>query len=256
MKVLLTNDDGLHAPGIEAFRAAVADLCDLWMVAPHEERSGASHGLTMNGPLRIDPLGERRFATSGTPVDCVYLAIHSLLGGMPQVVLSGINKGANLGDDVIYSGTVAAAREAALNGIQALAVSLATEGQSGEELHFDTAARVAVLVLQRIMNDPLPPGVFLNLNVPNVPLKELRGVHVCPLGRRHYDPWVEARTDPRGKTYYWVGGAPLGTGMGEGTDGWWVSRGFASLTPLGLDTTREDQLEKLKSWSISLGETQ
>ena len=252
MKILLTNDDGLHAPGIEVFGRVVPRFGDLWVVAPHEERSGASHALTMNEPLRVLDHGPQRYASTGTPVDCVYLAIHSIIGGMPDLVLSGINKGANLGDDVLYSGTVGAAREAALNDLPALAVSLATTGK-GTELHFDAAGEIAARVIAALIKDPLPPGVFLNLNVPNLPLNELQGIKVCGLGRRHYTPLVEERHDPRHKPYYWIGGEPLGAGMGEGTDGWWVSRGYASLTPLGLDATQSDQLQRLSNWTLSKG---
>ena len=252
MKILLTNDDGLHAPGIAAFEIAAQKLGDLWVVAPHQERSGASHSLTMNEPLRIHRHGSQRFSTTGSPVDCVYLGIHSLLGGMPDLVLSGVNKGANLGDDVLYSGTVGAAREAALNGLPALAVSLATEG-GGETLHFESAAAVAAQVIEKYCSASLPAGTFLNLNVPNLPLSDLGGIAVCGLGRRHYDPWVEERRDPRQKAYYWIGGAPSGSGMTEGTDGWWVSRGYASLTPLGLDSTQHEQLGIIETWALNQG---
>lgn len=253
MKILLTNDDGLHAPGINAFEAATEHLGDLWVVAPHEERSGASHALTMNAPLRIHAHADQRFSCTGTPVDCVYLAIHSLLGGMPALVLSGINKGANLGDDVLYSGTVGAAREAALNDLPALAVSLATEGGGGA-VHFESAASIACQVIAEYVRNPLPPGVFLNLNVPNLPLDQIRGIKICGLGRRHYDPLVEERHDPRQKPYYWIGGAPTGSGMNEETDGWWVARGYASLTPLGLDATQRDQLDSIGFWTLKKGQ--
>ena len=252
MKILLTNDDGLHAPGIAAFEEVTAHFGDLWVVAPHEERSGASHSLTMNEPLRIHAHDRQRFSCTGTPADCVYLAIHSLLGGMPSLVLSGINKGANLGDDVLYSGTVGAAREAAINELPALAVSLATEGGGGE-VHFESAAVIARQVAEEYVKNPLPPGVFLNLNVPNLPLAEIKGLKVCGLGRRHYDPLVKERQDPRQKPYYWIGGAPTGSGMTEGTDGWWIARGYASLTPLGLDATQHDQLDLVGSWPLNKG---
>jgi len=252
MKILLTNDDGLHAPGIAALEAVAPRFGDLWVVAPHQERSGASHALTMNEPLRIHEHGRQRFSSTGTPVDCVYLGIHSLLGGVPDLVLSGINKGANLGDDVHYSGTVGAAREAALNGLPALAVSLATEGGGGTP-HFESAAAIACKVIAEYCARSLPSGVLLNLNVPNLPLSDIQGIQVCGLGRRHYDPWVEERIDPRQKRYFWIGGAPAKSGMSEGTDGWWVSRGYASLTPLGLDATQRELVESVGTWNLNKG---
>jgi len=169
---------------------------------------------------------------------------------MPSLVVSGINKGANLGDDVLYSGTVGAAREAALNGLPALAVSLATEGR-GAKNYFDTAANIASRVIEQMGSDPLPPGVFLNLNVPNLPLDAIKGIRVCPLGRRHYEPWVERREDPRGKNYYWIGGEPVVSGMIEECDGWWIGQDFASLTPLGLDATQRDWIPHLSDWKLS-----
>ena len=249
MKILLTNDDGLHAPGIAALADAIGEKYDLWVVAPHEERSGASHALTMNAPLRVIPHGSQRFATSGTPVDCVYLGIHDLLGGMPDLVISGINRGANLGDDVLYSGTVGAAREAALNDLPALAVSLASDG--GKD-HFSAAATLALLVVEQMVANPLPGGTYLNLNVPNRPLDEILGLKVCGLGRRHYEPLVERRDDPRSKPYFWIGGEPLGLGMTEGTDGWWIRKGFASLTPMGLDATQTEWIAPVSDWPMLL----
>ena len=250
MKILLTNDDGLHAPGISVFNVAIAEMGEVWVVAPHQERSGASHSLTMNEPIRVQAHGERRFSATGPPVDCVYLGIHNLLGSTPDLVLSGINKGANLGDDVLYSGTVGAAREAALNDIPALAVSLASE-TGPEDFHFDTAAALAVDVISQMVNRSLPPGIFLNLNVPNRPLDTVAGIKVCGLGRRHYNPLVERRHDPRNKPYYWIGGEPVGEGMQEGSDGWWIRKGFATLTPLGLDTTQADWVPRINDWTLS-----
>jgi len=248
MFVLLTNDDGIHAPGLSALAAALGDVERTITVAPAEEQSGMSHALTMNRPLRIAEHGDQRWAVTGTPVDCVYVAIHRLCDGMPTVVVSGINKGANLGDDVFYSGTVGAAREAALNGIPALAVSLDLS-HGAAALHFDTAGQIAAAVLRRMVDSPLPDGCYLNLNVPNLPLEAVQGVAVCPLGKRHYEPLVEEHVDPRGKPYFWIGGHPVGEKMPDGTDGNWIARGYATLTPLGLDNTAVDRLAGAVTWS-------
>ena len=247
MRVLLTNDDGIHAPGLGALEKRMDSAWALTTVAPAEEQSGMSHALTMNSPLRVSGHGDGRWAVTGTPVDCVYLALHKLCTSVPSLVVSGINKGANLGDDVFYSGTVGAAREAALNGIPALAVSLnIPEGDT--RLYFETAAAVAVAVIQQIVEEPLPEGCFLNLNVPNLPAREVKGVVACPLGQRHYEPLVEERLDPRGKTYFWIGGHPVGEKMMAGSDGNWIAEGYATLTPLGLDNTARDHLPRADRW--------
>lgn len=247
MTVLLTNDDGIHAAGLAAMASALAGLKPLITVAPSEEQSGMSHALTMHQPLRVGDHGEGRWSVSGTPVDCVYVALHRICTGEPTLVVSGINKGANLGDDVFYSGTVGAAREAALNGIPSLAVSLDLT-QGADVPHFETAAEIALDVVWRMLESRLPRGVYLNLNVPNLPIHQIRGVAVCPLGRRHYEPLVEERFDPRGKRYFWIGGHPVGEKMVEGSDGNWVSKGYATLTPLGLDNTAMEHLADAVKW--------
>ena len=247
MTVLLTNDDGIHATGLAAMASALAGLKPLITVAPSEEQSGMSHALTMHQPLRIRDHGDCRWSVSGTPVDCVYVALHRVCSIEPTLVVSGINKGANLGDDVFYSGTVGAAREAALNGIPSLAVSLDLS-QGADVLHFETAAEIAKQVVSKMLDISLPRGVYLNLNVPNLPMAQVFGVAVCPLGRRHYEPLVEERMDPRGKRYFWIGGHPVGEKMVDGTDGNMVSKGYATLTPLGLDNTAIEHLVDAVKW--------
>jgi 5'-nucleotidase len=222
-------------------------------VAPLQEQSGMSHALTMNRPLRVIDFGDDRWAVDGTPVDCVYVAIHKLLPEVPSLVVSGINLGANLGDDVFYSGTVGAAREAALSGIPSLAVSLDMTDAS-ERPYFETASAFAMAVITAMESADLPSGVFLNLNVPNRPLENVHGLAVCPLGKRHYEPIVEERRDPRGKPYYWIGGDPVGELMGEGTDGSWIAKGYATLTPLGLDNTAQEHLPTIQKWAIPMAE--
>ena len=247
MTVLLTNDDGINAAGLATMASALSGIETLITVAPSEEQSGMSHALTMHQPLRIRDHGDCRWSVSGTPVDCVYVALHRLCSMGPTLVVSGINKGANLGDDVFYSGTVGAAREAALNGIPSLAVSLDLS-QGTDALHFETAAEIAMQVVSRMQKNPLPRGIYLNLNVPNLPMDRVVGIAACPLGRRHYEPLVEERVDPRGKRYFWIGGYPVGEKMVEGTDGNMVSKGYATLTPLGLDNTAMEHLGDAVKW--------
>lgn len=253
MTILLTNDDGLHAPGLAEMGRALESRRPIQCVAPLQEQSGMSHALTMNRPLRVVGSGDGRWAVDGTPVDCVYVALHKLLPEMPTMVISGINLGANLGDDIFYSGTVGAAREAALSGLPSLAVSLDLSDSSAKP-HFRTAGAFALAVISAMEASSLPPGVFLNLNVPNRPIKNVNGLVVCPLGRRHYDPIVEERRDPRGKPYYWIGGDPVGELMAEGTDGSWMAKGYATLTPLGLDSTAQEHLSTLQQWAIPVPE--
>jgi 5'-nucleotidase len=255
MTFLLTNDDGIDAPGIAVLHTALSDRGAVDVVAPATERSGASHALTMHEVLRSRPMGSRRWAVAGTPVDCVYVAVHKLLAQRPSMVVSGINRGANLGDDVHYSGTVGAAREGALMGIPALAVSLHVDHVRARRLsgspHFDTAAHFALQVIDHLADNPLPPTVFLNLNVPDVPMAEVLGLRVCGLGRRHYAPMVEERRDPRNRPYFWIGGDPIEGQMDAGTDGWWAEQGWATLTPIQLDSTAVDTVAALQSLETS-----
>jgi len=254
MRVLLTNDDGVHSPGLQVLREALLTGHDCLVSAPLRERSGASHTLTMLEPIRTRTTGSAQWAVDGSPVDCVYLALHEFLESPPDFVISGINKGANLGDDVYYSGTVGAAREACLCGLPAMAVSLDTEpwivGSEAGRSHWETAVALALRVMAAAVADPLPEGVFLNLNVPNRPLEDLPDVQICRLGRRHYEPVVERRVDPRGKDYYWIGGEPVGETMGEGTDGWYGARGYPTLTPMGLDTSAHAVFDHCTRWGL------
>jgi 5'-nucleotidase len=244
---LLTNDDGIEAPGLAALRDAVGDLADCWTVAPATEQSAKSHALTMHEPLRVVEHGPRRFSVTGTPADCVYLAVNHLLPERPAMVLSGINRGSNLATDVHYSGTVAAAREASVMDIPALAASLWT-GDSPP--HWDTAAAVVKRLVRELRAHGLPPGVLINLNVPDVPLDKLRGVRAAAMGRRWYVPLVEAKTDPRGRRYFWIGGDHERFDDVPDTDGPLCEEGFATVTPLMLDLTAHSFLPTLKSWNL------
>jgi 5'-nucleotidase len=245
--ILITNDDGLHARGIQALTEGIELLGAVVVVAPWQERSGASHALTMHHALRAWQASDGRYAVEGTPVDCVYLGVHEVLPERPEMVVSGINRGANLGDDVFYSGTVGAAREGALMGIPSLAVSLHLDGRRGPDSpHFDSAVHFATRVVRWMQSGALSPETFLNLNVPDRPLSKIHGLKICPLGRRHYEPRIEARKDPRGRPYYWVGGEPVEDTMAKGSDGTWIAQGWATLTPITLDQTAHSELQKLE----------
>lgn len=247
MDLLLTNDDGIDARGLHALEAELAALGTTWTVAPRVEQSSKGHGFSLLHPVRVEEHGERRWSVTGTPADCAYLALHHVLPVAPKLVISGINHGSNLGSDVFYSGTVAAAMEAVFQGVPAVAVSLhRAPGQP--YTHFDTAAAVAARVVRGVLARGLPPRVCLNVNVPDVPLAELKGIRAAAQGWRHYEPGVDERHDPRGNAYYWLGGAHRGFEPLPDTDGPVVERGFASVTPLRADLTATDLLGELQGW--------
>ena len=244
MHILLSNDDGYFAPGLAALAETLAPFAKVTVVAPERDRSGASNSLTLDRPLSVRRASNGFFHVNVTPTDCVHLAVTGLLDDLPDMVISGVNHGANMGDDTIYSGTVAAATEGFLLGIPSLAISLVANGND----HFVTAARVAVEMAQRFMRSPLGQPALLNINVPDVPYEELRGIEVTRLGRRHKaEPVVKAST-PRGETVYWVGAAGGEQDAGEGTDFNAVSRTMVSVTPLQIDLTRFAQLQEIKGW--------
>lgn len=247
MRVLLSNDDGIDAPGLHALEAAVAPLGEVWTVAPATEQSAKSHSFSMHEPLRVTPRGPRRHAVSGTPADAVYLAVHAILPARPDLVVSGINRGSNLATDVHYSGTVAAAREGAAFDIPAVAVSLHLPGEP-TTLHWETAQAVVRAVLDRLLTHGLPAGTVLNVNVPNVPLAELHGIVPAPLSRRRYLPLVQENTDPRGRKYYWIGGPHERFEGDDATDGPLCEAGWAVVTPLELDITAHGVLDAVRAW--------
>ena len=244
MKILVSNDDGYLATGINVLADALSEIADVVVVAPDRNRSAASNSLTLSDPLRVSKVSENRYRVNGTPSDCVHLALTGFLEEEPDLVVSGINHGANLGDDVIYSGTVAAAMEGRFLGFPTIAVSLV-----GHRLqHFDTAARVATDLVQRLERDPLPSEFIFNVNVPNVPYDELNGVRVARLGFRHKsEPVVKAR-DPHGRTIFWVGPAGTSQDAGEGTDFHALEQGAAAITPLKVDLTRHEALPQVTEW--------
>ena len=241
--VLVTNDDGIHAAGLAALADALAPLGEVWVVAPEREQSACGHALTLHRPLRAVPMGERRFAVNGTPSDCVNLAVLGFLPERPVLVASGINHGANLGDDVTYSGTVSAAMEATLLGVPALAVSLL---DGGELAHASAAARI---VAMRVLVEGLPRKTLVNVNVPP---QAPRGLRVTRLGHRVYSDKIVEQSDPRGRTHYWIGaGAPAWEAL-DGTDMGAIHDGYIAVTPLHLDLTNHGAVARMDDWSAAL----
>jgi 5'-nucleotidase len=244
MKILLSNDDGYRAPGLQVLAAELARFAELSVVAPDRDRSGASNSLTLDVPIRAERLENGFIRVNGTPTDCVHLAITGLLDEEPDLVVAGINHGANLGDDVIYSGTVAAATEGRFRGRPALAVSI----NSHEPKHLETAAAVAGKLIRGLGDGALTASTILNINVPDLPLSELRGIRATRLGHRHKAEPVERILDPRGRPMFWVGPAGPEQDAGEGTDFHAVRSGYVSVTPLKVDLTRHESIEPLNRW--------
>ena len=248
MRLLISNDDGIDAPGIAALADAASAFGDVWVVAPDRERSAHGHAFTMHEPLRAHPRGPQRFAVSGTPADAVYLGIHKLLPEPPALVLAGINDGSNLGNDVFYSGTVAAAMEGALLGLPAIAISL--HKRAGDKVrHWETAQDVARRVIANVLAEGLPRRTLLNVNVPNVPLSRLAGLKTCVLGERRYHPLVLERLDPRGRTYYWIGGDHDTFVEVAESDGLAIDADWATVTPIVPDVTHHDALPQVRRWT-------
>lgn len=244
MRILLSNDDGYFAPGIAALAQALSSLGTVTVVAPERDRSGASNSLTLDRPLSVKKAANGFYYVNGTPTDCVHLAVTGLLDALPDMVVSGVNHGANMGDDTIYSGTVAAATEGFLLGIPSLAISLAAAGRD----HFDTAATIARGLVERYLRQPMAEPLLLNVNVPDVPLGELRGSVVTRLGKRHKAEPVVKAVNPRGDPIYWVGAAGSAQDAGEGTDFFAVANRQVSLTPLQMDLTRFQQMDSVRQW--------
>lgn len=244
MRILLSNDDGYFAPGLAALADAMRAVGDVTVVAPERDRSGASNSLTLDRPLRVRRSHTGFLYVDGTPTDCVHLAVTGLLEHLPDIVVSGVNDGANMGDDTIYSGTVAAATEGFLLGLPSIAVSMVSRSQG----HFATAARVAAELVERVMRCPPTAPMLLNVNVPDRPYEALAGLQVTRLGKRHKaQPAIPTR-NPRGETVYWVGAAGSAQDAGEGTDFHVVEQGGVSVTPLQMDLTFFDQLPMLNDW--------
>ncbi|GAA5192437.1 hypothetical protein GCM10025772_21710 [Ferrimonas gelatinilytica] len=244
MKILVSNDDGVHAPGIKALSDALTQVAQITTVAPDRNCSGASNSLTLTNPLRTQTLENGYIQVNGTPTDCVHLAIRELIDEEPDLVVSGVNAGANLGDDTLYSGTVAAAMEGRHLGLPAIAVSLV-----GRELkHYDTAAQITRQIVELLMAEPLPKEYILNINVPDCPMDEIKGIKVTRLGNRHKSEGMVRTTDPAGRRIFWLGPPGLEQDAGEGTDFHAVAHGYVSITPLKVDLTAHQQLDTLKQW--------
>lgn len=244
MKILVSNDDGYQSPGLAALADALATLAEVFVVAPERDRSGASNSLTLDVPLRATRTTNGYIRVDGTPSDCVHLAITGLLDEEPDLVVAGINHGPNLGDDVIYSGTVAAATEGRFLGRPAMAISM----DAHEPRHLETGARVARDLVMRLRHNALPSSIVLNVNVPDLPYEQIAGFAATRLGHRHRAEPVTPAQDPRGRRIYWVGPAGPEQDAGPGTDFYAVRRGLVSVTPLQVDLTRHDTIEPLEHW--------
>lgn len=244
MKILVSNDDGYRARGLRALAAALGEIAEVTVVAPDRNRSGASNSLTLESPLRVRHESERLLSVNGTPTDCVHLALTGLLEEEPDMVVSGINHGPNLGDDVLYSGTVAAAMEGRFLGLPALALSMAGEPAR----HFETGARVATELVQRLGNSALPADTILNVNIPDLAYGDLRGFRATRLGHRHRAEAAFEARDPRNRKIYWIGPAGPEQDAGPGTDFEAVNSGYVSVTPLQVDLTRYVALDEVANW--------
>ena len=246
MKILVSNDDGFRATGIRLLREALATLAEVTVVAPDRNKSGASNSLTLDVPLRVFEAEPGVYFVPGTPTDCVHLAISGLFDFEHDMVVSGVNDGPNLGDDVLYSGTVAAAVEGRFLGLPTIAVSLCTTSTGGG--HFETGAEVARLLVARLLEEPLQATLILNVNVPDVPFAQLKGFRASRLGYRHRSAPVMRAQDPRGRPVYWVGPAGPEQDAGPGTDFDTIAQGYVSVTPLQVDLTRHGALPELGRW--------
>lgn len=248
MKILLSNDDGCQAPGLVCLRKHLLEAHEVRTVAPDRNRSGASHSLTLMRPLRVQQHDDGTMCVDGTPTDCVHLALQGLIDFKPDLVVSGINAGSNLGDDTLYSGTVAAAMEGRQLGYAALAIS----NVSHTPEHLDTAGRVTMRLIEQLQAQPLPLDTILNVNVPDVPFDALRGFEVTRTGHRHRSEEVLKSRDPRGRPIYWIGAAGAEADCGPGTDFHAVANNRVAITPLLVDLTRYSMLEQLQQWAVHL----
>jgi 5'-nucleotidase len=247
VKILVTNDDGITSPGLQALADAMRKLGNVWVVAPDRERTAVGHALTLHKPLRVTRLGRQVFSVNGTPSDCVNLAV-SLMRTSPALVISGINRGVNLGDDVTYSGTVSAALEGTLVGVPSIAIS-----QEGlEAFRFAVAADYARRIAHMVLRFGLPEETLLNVNVPDRPHRKIKGVRFTSLSRRRFENPIIEKEDPHGRKYYWIAGTRVSWERRKDSDHEAVRRGFVSVTPIHLDVTNYGMLEQFRSWEAML----
>jgi 5'-nucleotidase len=249
--ILISNDDGIHSEGLQALTSALKKIARVVVIAPDREKSGVSHSLTLQRPLRVDRVKPGIYAVDGTPTDCINLAINKILKEKPALVASGINKGGNLGDDITYSGTVSAAIEGRLLGVPSFAISLVTRNN----YRFDIASKIAAEIAKEILTKGLPEDTLLNVNVPNVDEREIKGIKITRQGKRIYSDAVVEKTDPRGRKYYWIAGEEIGFEKRKGTDILAVNNNYISITPLHLDLTNYRSLRQLRYWEGSLNKT-
>jgi len=247
MRILVTNDDGVHGKGIEHLVRALSGLGEVYVVVPDRQRSAASHSLTLDKPLRIQKIEEKKYLVNGTPSDCVRLGILGLMKEEVELVVAGINNGPNLGDDVSYSGTVGAALEGTLLEVPSFAVSLAVTGG----YHFEVAANFARFLAEKIIQEGLPKSIYLNVNIPDLALDEIRGVEITRQGKRIYGKEILERMDPRGEKYYWIAGENISGISEQGTDIAAIEHSKISITPLSVDRTDYKTVEALKRWNLN-----
>jgi 5'-nucleotidase len=246
MRILVTNDDGIHAPALRVLQEQLREFGPVTVVAPDRDQSASSHALTLSRPLRVNRIADDFFSVDGTPTDCVVISANGLLPEPPELVVSGINHGPNMGEDVTYSGTVAAAMEGVMQGVPSLAVSLVTH----EPADFVDPARFVRNLVRRVIEQGMQRGTLLNVNMPHRPWSEIRGVRITRLGTRIYRDSLVEKTDPRGRTYYWIGGLEPVWQHEEGTDFQAVEEGYISITPLSLDLTDYKTLVEMESWRL------
>lgn len=251
MLILVSNDDGVHSQGIRILADALRGMGDVYIIAPDRERSAASHALTLHKPLRLENYGGNIYSVNGTPTDCINLGVNGLLQRKPDLIVSGINRGGNLGDDVTYSGTVSAAFEGTLLGIPSFAISQVAD----DNYKFETAARFALQLALMIKEQSLPADVLLNVNVPNLDITGIKGIKITRQGKRIYDKnAIIEKVDPRGKKYYWIGGSRLSWEETEDSDFAAIEQDMISITPLRLDLTEYNAIKSLRSWEATLDE--
>lgn len=253
-KILVTNDDGILSPGIKILIEHLNEIGEVWTIAPDRNRSAVSHSFTMHHPIRVQQLDERTFTMDGTPADCVMFGTRGFLDHKPDLVVSGINKGPNLGIDTVYSGTVAGAHEGHLAGYKAFAISMDYPREQEREFYFESGAKFACILAKQLLSNHMPDGSFLNVNLPNLPYKKIKGVSITRLGQRVYHDRIIKRQDPHGGDYYWIGGDPPSWVQAEGTDFHALEEDKISITPLGQDFTQFHAIPELDKWNIGLEE--